>query len=133
MHTMVKRAAAGAVLGGSLVFAGGLGIASAAPPANLADGLVNIEVGNVTLAKGITANDAQQVLQAVCPADTLNNVNVDALANQVDQNGAPQSVGTCTLPGGAVTLQDGANMPANPAAPGQAIAPGQTGAHAQHQ
>jgi hypothetical protein len=106
---MVKRAAAGAVLGGSLLVTGGLGMANAAPPVDLQDGLVNVGVGNVTVAKDVNAGVATQVIAAVCGTSD-GPVDVAALVSQVDQSRNPETVGTCTLPGGPVTVTQNAGI-----------------------
>src|SRR5581483_5437733 len=103
MRYIVKRAAAGAVLGGSLFAIGGIGVANAAPPVNLQDGLVNVDVGNVTVAKDVNATVAAQVVAALCGTN-VGGVDVNALANQVDQNGNAQTIANCTLPGGHVSV-----------------------------
>ena len=88
--TMVKRAAAGTLLGGSLLFTG-FGVANAAPVSNIADGLVSVQTGNITVAKDVNVDVAAQVAADVCGV-TVQNVNV--LASQVDQTGTPVTV--CT-------------------------------------
>src|ERR1700761_448786 len=106
MGSMVKKAAAGAVLGGSLLFSG-MGLAQAAPPVNLQDGLVNVGVGNVTIAKDVNVGVAAQIIAAVC------GTNVDAaVLGTVDQTGDPQTF--CSLPGGPLTVtQNAGTSPGN--------------------
>jgi hypothetical protein len=74
MASMVKKAAAGTVLGGSLLFVGGLGVANAAPPVHQ-DGLVNLSVGNVTVLKqvgiGVAANVAAEICDVTVPVNVL--------------------------------------------------------------
>jgi hypothetical protein len=107
MASMVKKAAAGAVLGGSLLFTGGMGIAQAAPPVNLQDGLVNVGVGNVTIAKDVNVDVAAQVIAAVCGTDVT-----AAVLGSVDQEGTPQTF--CKLPGGDLTVaQNAGSSPGN--------------------
>jgi len=89
MGSTVKKAAAGAVLGGSLLFTGGMAIANAAPPVNLQDGLVNVGVGNVTIAKDVNLGVAAQVAANVCG---INVSDVNVLAEQVDAGGTPVTV-----------------------------------------
>ena len=106
MKRTVKRMTAGAVLGGSLLFTG-MGIANAAPPVNLQDGLVNVDVGNVTIAKDVNVGVAAQVIAALCG----NDVPVAVLGG-VDQTGATQTF--CTLPGGPLTVaQNAGTSPGN--------------------
>lgn len=109
MASMVKKAAAGAVLGGSLLFTGGMGVASAAPPVQLQDGLVNVAVGNVTVAKDVNVGVAAQILAAVCGTD------VDAaVLGQVDNTNQVFDPGDCTLPGGDVLVtQNAGSTPGN--------------------
>lgn len=123
--SFVKNAAAGAVLGGSLLFTTGLGMAAAQPvEAPAPDGLVNLSVGDVTLLESVTADTAATAASALCgavPAD------VTALATQVDGEGAQQTV--CSgLPGGDLIVAQNASATTEglPAAPAEAPA-GDTG------
>ena len=68
MRNIVKRASAGAVVGGSLLFTAGLGIASA-QPLNLQDGLVNVAVGDVTILEDVNVGVAATVAAAICGID----------------------------------------------------------------
>ena len=69
MRNIVKNAAAGAVIGGSLLFTAGLGIASA-QPLNLPDGLVNVGVGDVTRPRRRQrGRRAAAVAAAICGID----------------------------------------------------------------
>ncbi len=110
--SFVKNAAAGAVLGGSLLFTAGLGMAQA-QPADGADGLVNLSIGELTLLQSVTADTAATAASALCgavPAD------VSALATQVDAEGNQQTV--CSgLPGGdLVVVQNAVTTAPAPAA-----------------
>jgi hypothetical protein len=96
--TMVKSAAAGTLLGGSLLFTG-LGVASAAPVTNIADGLVSVQTGNITVAKDVNVDVAAQVAANVCG---VNVSDVNVLAEQVDASGAPVTV--CTANNEPVTI-----------------------------
>ena len=49
----------------TLVLFTGMGIANAAPPVNLQDGLVNVGVGNVTIAKDVNVGVAAKIIAAV--------------------------------------------------------------------
>ena len=114
----IKNAAAGAVLGGSLLFTAGLGMATA-QPTEAPDGLVNLSVGDVALLEGVSADTAATAASAICgavPAD------VSALANQVDGEGVQQTV--CSgLPGGDLVVAQNASVTAPaPAAPAPAPA-----------
>ncbi|MDA2894762.1 hypothetical protein PDG61_27885 [Mycolicibacterium sp. BiH015] len=111
--SFVKNAAAGAVLGGSLLFTAGLGMAQA-QPVDAPDGLVNLSVGDVTLLEGVTADTAATAASALCtqvPAD------VNELVTQVDGEGTPQTL--CSgLPGGdLIVAQNAAATAAAPTAP----------------
>lgn len=106
MKNTIKRTTAGAVLGGSLLFSA-MGVASAAPPVNLQDGLVNVGVGDVTIAKDVNVGVAAQVIAAVCGTDVT-----AAVLGAVDQIGTPQTF--CNLPGGPLTVaQNAGTSPGN--------------------
>ena len=96
MASMMKKAAAGAVLGGSLLFTGGMGIASA-QPVQIQDGLVNLALGDITVLEDVNVGVAAQVAALVCPGVDVGNVT--ALATAVDVGDETQSV-VCTTPGG---------------------------------
>jgi hypothetical protein len=110
----VKNAAAGAFLGGSLLFSAGLGMAYA-QPADGSDGLVNLAIGDVTLLESASPDTVASAAGAICgavPAD------VTAVATEVDGSSVEQTV--CSgLPGGdLVVAQNVASGPAeSPAAP----------------
>lgn len=94
-----KNAAAGAVLGGSLLFTAGFGIANA-QPVEAPDGLVNLAVGDVTILESVSADTAATAAGAICgsvPAE------VGALAAQVDGEGTAHTV-CAGLPGGDLVL-----------------------------
>lgn len=120
----VKNAAAGAVLGGSLLFSAGLGLAHAQPsdpaqPTPAADGMVNLTIGEVTLAEGVTVDKAAAAAAAICgavPAD------VTSTATQVDADGVQQTV--CSgLPGGDLLVAQNVAAAPAPAAPAESPAP----------
>lgn len=118
MASMVKKAAAGAVLGGSLLFTGGMGMATAAPVTNVNDGLVNVGIGDVTVLRDVQAEAVAQVLANVCPNVTAEDINV--LADQVDRDGGTQQVAECTAFTKPVNLtQNGPGLGNAPNAPGQ--------------
>lgn len=114
--SFVKNAAAGAVLGGSLLFTAGLGMA-AAQPAEAPDGLVNLSVGDVTLLQSVSADTAATAAGALCGAVPAE---VSALATQVDNEGVEQ-IACSGLPGGDLVLAQ--NALAAPAAPAGEPAP----------
>src|ERR1700757_1870007 len=103
MRQRVSRPAAAAVLGGSLLATGGLGLASAAPPVNAPEGLVNVNFGNVTVTKDMTAGVSAEVSSALCGTN-VGGIDVNALASQVGQTGTAQTIANCVLPGGPVSV-----------------------------
>jgi hypothetical protein len=148
MRNMVKRTAAGAVLGGSLLVTGGLGIASAAPVNNVNDQLVNLGVGDTNFLHDVNVDVAAQIAGLLCgtgtgangpsgtsanganangPAasgmatneTTANAGDLAAQARQVDAGQIPTT--TCNSSQGVVTISQ--NGPAN--SPNAAEAPGQ--------
>ena len=147
MRNMVKRTAAGAVVGGSLLVTGGLGIASAAPVNNVGDQLVNLSVGNANILHDVNVDVAAQIAGLLCGTGTSENgtapngaapagmtangpaasematnettANAGDIAAQARQVDAGQIPTTsCDSPQGVVTISQ--NGPANsPEAPGQ--------------
>ena len=79
----------------------GIGVACAAPRVNLQDGLVNVGVGNVTIAKDVNVDVAAQVIAAVCGTDVT-----AAVLGSVDQTGETQTF--YSLPGGPLTVAQNA-------------------------
>jgi hypothetical protein len=145
MRNMVKRAAAGAVLGGSLLVTGGLGIASAVPGSTVNDQQVNLSIGNTNVLRDLNVDVAAQIAGLLCgtgtnvggTAATGTNVNgpaatgmsanestgnvgdIAALARQVDAGQIPST--SCNSPQGVVTISK--NAPAT--SPNAASAAGQ--------
>ena len=147
MRNMVKRTAAGAVLGGSLLVTGGLGIANAAPVTDVNDQLVNLAIGNGNVLRDLNVDTASQIAGLLCgtgtgmngaaptssgpnannPAatgmsqnqTTVNPGEISAQARQVDAGTMPTT--TCESAQGVVTISQ--NGPAN--SPNAAQAPGQ--------
>jgi hypothetical protein len=119
MQDIIKKTAAGAVMGGALLFTGGMGLAQAAP-VQIQDGLVNLALGDITALNDLDVAVAAQVAALVCPA--LDVGNVTALATAVDVGDEPQNV-VCTTPGGQdITIEQ--NGPGNSEnAPGAANRP----------
>jgi len=105
MKSIVKRASAGAVMGGALLFSAGLGVANA-QPLNLQDGLVNVAVGDVTILEDVNVGVAATVAAAVCG---INISDINILAEQVDADDGQQTV--CDVPGGEVILTQNAGTP----------------------
>ncbi|MEC9325963.1 MAG: hypothetical protein VYB90_19190 [Actinomycetota bacterium] len=98
--SFVKNAAAGAVLGGSVLFTAGLGVANAQPVETTPDGLVNIAVGYTTILQGVPTDAAAATAGALCASAPED---VNALAEQVDADGTDQTV-CAGLPGGDLML-----------------------------
>lgn len=107
MTSMIKKAVAGAVFGGSLMFTGGLGLASAAP-VQVQDGLVNLALGDLTVLEDVNVGVAAQVTALVC--DAVDVGNVTALATAVDEDSDDQEV-LCQSDAGPVTVTQ--NGPGN--------------------
>ncbi|MEV3901447.1 hypothetical protein AB0K11_03915 [Mycobacterium sp. NPDC050551] len=99
----MKTTAAGAMIGGSLLFTVGMGSATA-QPLNVQDGLVNVGVGDVTILENVNVGVAAQVLAAICGTDVT-----AAVLGEVDQTGDTQTF--CPLPGGDVTVTQNAGTP----------------------
>ena len=122
--SFVKNAVAGAVLGGSVLFTAGLGVANAQPVETTPDGLVNIAVGDTTILQGVPTDAAAATAGALCgsaPED------VNALAEQVDTDGTDQTV-CAGLPGGDLMLTQ--NVSAEAEQPETATAPDDAGQEA---
>lgn len=111
-----KRLTAGAVLGGSLLFTAGVGMAMAQPD-TAQDSRVNISFGNAGVLQDVDVTAAAQIAADVCHTD-VNSVN--ALAKAADTEGTDQTVCTNTL--GTVAIQQ--NGPGH-----SENAPGQRGQH----
>lgn len=121
--SFVKKAAAGTVFGGSLLFTAGLGMANA-QPVEAPDGLVNVEIGDVTILDGVPAEKAANTASAICGSSPAE---VGALAQQVDSDGAVQTV-CAGLPGGDLVLTQNVSAetteaPAEETAPAEESAP----------
>lgn len=94
MRKMVKRAGASAVLGGSLLCVGGLGIASAAPGTDVNDQLVNLGVGNnANFIQDVNVDVAAQIAGLLCGTGVTGTANNPAngpsatgMANQANPN-----------------------------------------------
>ena len=104
MNTM-KKTAAGAVLGGALLAAGGLGFAHAAPPAQsvVSDGNVNVTVTaggqQVGVIQDVSLASAQALAASACPTAGITPEALQAL----DVNGT-QVPGTCAGLGSGLTF-----------------------------
>ncbi|MBT2550544.1 hypothetical protein [Arthrobacter sp. ISL-65] len=93
------KATAGAVFAGSLLFAGGMAPATAAPPIVVQDGLVNVSVGDISILNDARIGVAAQVAATICGVKVGP---VAVLATQVDRSGATATV--CTTDQGPVTI-----------------------------
>ena len=101
----MKKTAAGAVMGGALLFTGGMGLASA-QPLNLQDGLADLAIGDVTVLENVNAAVAANVAAAVCG---INVSDVNVLAEQVDADGGQQTV--CDVTARPVDIVQNAGTP----------------------
>lgn len=101
MTNVMKNVAAGTVIGGSLLFTAGMGIATAQPDtAPAPDGLVNVTLGSAGVLEDVKTVDAAQIAAGVC------NVEVDqvtTLAETTEADGTEQMV--CTNNLGSVLIQ----------------------------
>ncbi len=98
MNTM-KKTAAGTLLGGSLLVAGGLGLAHAAPPeaqSVVGDGKLNVTLTvdgqRLGVIQDVSLANAQSLANAVCPVDDLSPRLADLDTNQVPNVPACNSV-----------------------------------------
>src|SRR4051812_31490370 len=121
MQNLVKRASAGAVLGGALLAAGGLSLAHAAPPAQsvVGDGKVNVTVTARGQQVG-TLQDVSLTSAEALAASACSNAGITAEALQaLDVNGTAVP-GTCAGVDGGLTFTFAQNGPGNSEnAPGQ--------------
>lgn len=89
---VMKNAAAGAVVGGSLLFTAGLVVAHAQPeeeaPAT-SDGVVSVLVGGATAQDSVPLEEAAAAVTEVCGGDPAT---IAGLAQQVDTDGASVEV-----------------------------------------
>jgi hypothetical protein len=108
MQNIMKKTAAGAVMGGALLFTGGMGLASA-QPLNLQDGLVNLAVGDVAILNDVNVGVAAEVAAAICG---INVSDVNLLGTQVEADGGQKTV--CTVgKDSPITLSQNAGTPGN--------------------
>jgi hypothetical protein len=121
MRKIVRNAAAGAVLGGSLLATAGLGVASAAPPSGNA---VDLAIGNIKILQNASLDQAVSVAGAMC---NINASQATSLAQQAATQNNAQTI--CSLPGGAVTFSQAGSInggagPATAGAPNNGANPG---------
>jgi hypothetical protein len=105
MQNIMKKTAAGALIGGSLLFTG-MGVASA-QPLNLQDGLVNLAVGDLAILNNVNVGVAAEVAAAICGIEVSD---VNLLATQVEADGGQETV--CTVgKNSPLTLSQNAGTP----------------------
>jgi hypothetical protein len=100
MRNTVKRATAGAALGGSLFFTAGLGIALAQPD-TADDNLVNLSLGNIGVLEDVNEAAAAQIAAAVCAPDAVPD-EVTTMVEGVDASGTETVV--CANNLGAISV-----------------------------
>lgn len=94
---VIKRATAGAVLAGSLFLTGGL--ATTASAAVNQDGLVNVNVGDVTILENVRVAVAAKIVAQICGVKVGP---VAVLGQAVDRSGATRTV--CTVDEAPITI-----------------------------
>lgn len=94
MGNFAKTATAGAMLGGSLLFTVGLGIANAAPE-TAGDGKVNLTLGNVSVLENIDDAAAAQIAAGVC--ENTDTASLTTAVQGVDANSTDHVVCTNNL------------------------------------
>ncbi|MCG7606450.1 MULTISPECIES: hypothetical protein [Mycobacterium] len=94
MGNFVKTATAGAMLGGSLLFTVGLGIAHAVPD-TVGDGKVNLTLGNVSVLENVEDAAAAQIAAGVC--ENTDTASLTTAVQGVDTNGTDHVVCTNNL------------------------------------
>jgi hypothetical protein len=101
MRNVMKNAAAGTVIGGSLLFTAGMGIAAAQPDtAPAPEGIVNVTLGSAGVLEDVKAVDAAQIAAGVCDVDVAK---VTALAETTVADGTEQMV--CANNLGSILIQ----------------------------
>ncbi|MGV0813500.1 hypothetical protein ABQF34_16175 [Mycolicibacterium boenickei] len=108
MGNFVKTASAGAVLGGSLLFTVGLGIANAAPDV-IGDGKVNLALGNVSVLENVDAAAAAQIAAGVC--ESTDTASLTTAVQGVDANSTDHVVCTNNLGAISFSQNDTAERP----------------------
>jgi hypothetical protein len=88
----------GAVILGSAIILAPVPVADA--QVNLGDGLVNVQVGRVTILQNVTIDAAVAAVVQLCPSVSVQNVAL--LASQVDQRGSSTQA-FCRATSGAAT------------------------------
>ncbi|MGA5541020.1 hypothetical protein ACPCIR_04135 [Mycobacterium sp. NPDC051198] len=112
----MKTATAGAMLGGSLLFTVGLGIAQAAPE-TAGDGKVNLTLGNVSVLENVDDAAAAQIAAGVC--ENTDTASLTTAVQGVDANSTDHVV--CTNNLGTISFsQNGTTERPGGVAPGTA-------------
>ncbi|KUI33940.1 hypothetical protein AU195_07985 [Mycobacterium sp. IS-1496] len=106
MKSIVKRASAGAVLGGGLLFSAGLGLAQAQPDTIIGDGLVNVGIGDVTILEDVNVGVAANVVAQLCDVADVN-AGVLGEVTQVDTAGTQITECEIADAGGVTVTQNG--------------------------
>lgn len=108
MKSIVKRASAGVVMGGALMFSAGMGLAQA-QPLNLQDGLVNVGIGDVTILEDVNVGVAANVVAQLCDVADVN-LGLLGEVTQVDEDGTQLT--KCEInDAGPVTVTQNAGTP----------------------
>lgn len=110
MGNLVKTATAGAMLGGSLLFTVGLGIAQAAPD-TAGDGKVNLTLGNVSVLQNVDDAAAAQIAAGVC--ENTDTASLTTAVQGVDANGTDHVVCTNNLGTISFSQNGSAERPGN--------------------
>jgi hypothetical protein len=124
MRNVMKNAAAGTVIGGSLLFTVGMGIAAAQPDtAPAPEGMVNVTLGSAGVLEDVKTVDAVQIAAGVCDVDVAK---VTTLAETTVADGTEQMV--CANNLGSILIQR-TGPGQSESAPGHAAEalPGQSG------
>jgi hypothetical protein len=104
MRNTVKRATAGAALGGSLFFTAGLAIAFAQPD-TAGDGLVNLSLGSAGVLEDVKVVSAVEIAAAVCSGIAVpQTVTATATATGADVDASGTEALVCNNNLGAITI-----------------------------
>ena len=100
--TSFARKSIATVFAGSVLAVGAASPASAAPPIQVQDGLVNVTIGDVTIAEDVNVGVAALVAANAC--DLVNVGQVAVLARAVDRSSGGQET-VCTVDGRDVVIE----------------------------
>lgn len=107
MKSIVKRASAGAVMGGALMFSAGMGLAQAQPDTIIGDGLVNVGIGDVTILEDVNVGVAANVVAQLCDVADANLRLLSEEVTQVDTAGTQITKCEIADAGGVTVTQNG--------------------------